>query len=172
MNVRKLLFFPIRAGRRLIIDFFHSLGFFNIYRSTVHGPRDRVHLGKNVGHGNNVFYNTRSGHITIGDNSVLSFNCMFLTGIHLFENGRLKQPRTSQVPTEGYDIRIGSGCWIASGAIITGGVTIGDNSIVAAGTVVTKSFASGVILGGVPATIIGRVESQGKKQSIPEETMG
>ena len=88
---------------------------------------------------------------------------MFLTGIHLFENGRLKQPRSSQVPSEGYDIKIGSGCWIATGAIIIGGVTIGDNSIVAAGAVVTQSFPSGVILGGVPATVIGRVEDLGEK---------
>ncbi len=163
MNVRKLLLFPIRAGRRLLIDFFHSLGFFNIYRSTIHGPAGHVHLGKNVGHVNNVFYNTRSGHITIGDDTVLSFHCMFLTGVHLFENGRLKQPRANQVPSEGYDIKIGSGCWIATGAIIIGGVTIGDNSIVAAGAVVTQSFPSGVILGGVPATVIGRVEDLGKK---------
>jgi maltose O-acetyltransferase len=87
---------------------------------------------------------------------------MFLTGIHLFENGRLKQPRSSQVPSEGYDIRVGTGCWIASGAIIIGGVTIGDNCLVATGAVVTKSCPSGVILGGVPAKIIGRVEELGK----------
>jgi acetyltransferase-like isoleucine patch superfamily enzyme len=163
MPIRKILLFPVRVARRLIIDLFHNLGFFNIYRSTIYGPRDRVHLGKNVGHGNNVFYNTRSGHIYVGDDTILSFHCMFLTGIHLFENGRLKQPRSSQVPTEGYDIKVGSQCWVASGAIVIGGVTIGDNSIVTAGAVVTKSFPPGSILGGVPARIIGRVEDLGKK---------
>ena len=163
MPIRKILLFPVRVARRLIIDLFHKLGFLNIHRSTIHGPRDRVHLGKNVGRGNNLFYNTRSDHIHIGDDTILSFHCMFLTGIHLFENGRLKQPRSSQVPTEGYDIKVGSQCWVASGAIVIGGVTIGNNSIVAAGAVVTKSFPPGSILGGVPARIIGRVEDLGKK---------
>jgi len=163
MPIRKILLFPVRVVRRLIIDLFHKLGFLNIHRSTIHGPRDRVHLGKNVGRGNNLFYNTRSDHIHIGDDTILSFHCMFLTGIHLFENGRLKQPRSSQVPTEGYDIKVGSQCWVASGAIVIGGVTIGNNSIVAAGAVVTKSFPPGSILGGVPARIIGRVEDLGKK---------
>jgi len=170
MSLRKIPLFPFRIFRRLLIDLFHHLGFFNIYRSTIHGPRDRVHLGNNVGSGNNVFYNTRSGHIHIGDDTILSFNCMFLTGIHLFENGRLKQPRSSQVPTEGYDIKVGSECWIASGAIVIGGATIGDHSIVAAGAVVTKSFPPGSILGGVPARIIGRVEDLGKTNAPKRPT--
>jgi acetyltransferase-like isoleucine patch superfamily enzyme len=91
---------------------------------------------------------------------------MFLTGVHLFENGRLKKPHSTQVPIEGYDIKVGSECWIASGAIVIGGVTIGDNSIVAAGAVVTKCFPPGSILGGVPARIIGRVENLGKKGAL------
>jgi len=61
------------------------------------------------------------------------------------------------VPSEGFDIRIGNDCWIASGAIVTGGVTIGDSVIVAAGAVVTRDVASGTVVGGVPARPIGTV---------------
>ncbi len=143
--------------RQRLIDALCSLGFINIGRCVVHGPRDRLHLGRGVGCTNNVFFNTRSGHITIGDDSVLSFYCMFLTGRHEFENGQLKQPRARQVPDSGYDIHIGKGCWIASGAIILGGVTIGDNCLVAAGAVVSKDVPPGAIVGGVPAKIIGSV---------------
>lgn len=82
---------------------------------------------------------------------------MFITGRHEFEKGKLKQPRSRQVPTEGHDIRIGSGCWIASGVIIVGGVTIGDDCIVAAGAVVTHDFPDACIISGVPAKVMGRV---------------
>lgn len=51
-------------------------------------------------------------------------------------------------------INIGNNCFIGVGAIILPGVTIGDNSIVAAGSVVTKSFPSNVVIGGNPAKVI------------------
>ena len=59
------------------------------------------------------------------------------------------------MPSSGYDIRIGRGTWIASGAIITGGVTVGDNVIVAAGAVVTKDVPDFSIAAGIPARVIG-----------------
>ncbi len=158
--VKKLKKLSINWSRRLekkLIDYFCHLGFLNIKRCVVHGPSDRLHLGKNVNCNNNVFFNTRSGHIYIGDDTVLSFYCMFLTGRHEFENGELKQPRSRQVPSSGYDIRVGKGCWIASGAIILGGVTIGNHCLVAAGAVVTHDIPDYAIVAGVPARIIGDV---------------
>jgi acetyltransferase-like isoleucine patch superfamily enzyme len=158
--VRKLRKISNNYKKRLekkIIDYLCKLGFLNIKRCVVHGPSDRLHLGKNVNCNNNVFFNTRSGHIYIGDDTVLSFYCMFLTGRHEFENGELKQPRSRQVPSSGYDIRVGKGCWIASGAIILGGVTIGNHCLVAAGAVVTHDVPDYAIVAGVPARIIGDV---------------
>ena len=55
-------------------------------------------------------------------------------------------------------IRIGNNCWIATGAIITAGVQLGDHTIVAAGAVVTKSFPRNVLLAGVPAKIVKKLE--------------
>lgn len=56
-------------------------------------------------------------------------------------------------------VTISSNCFIGSGAIILPGVKIGPNNIVAAGSVVTKSFeASGIIIGGNPACNIGTIE--------------
>lgn len=147
---------PVRARQKLV-DYLVGLGFLNIHRCVVHGPRERLHLGRGVNCRNNILFNTRSGHIYIGENTVISFHCMLLTGRHEFEHGRLKQPRARQVPSSGYDIRVGSGCWIASGAIILGGVTIGDHCLVAAGAVVTKDVPDGAIVAGVPAKIIGDV---------------
>lgn len=132
----------------------------------IQGSSSRLRLGRKVATSNALF-NTSSGRIKIGDYTIFSSNCAVITGRHLFDatgqRAGLKHVQTSdswgggehEVPEQGYDITIGSGCWIGVGAIILGGVDIGDNSIVGAGAVVTKSFPTHSILGGVPAKSIG-----------------
>ncbi|MCB2078723.1 MAG: acyltransferase [Novosphingobium sp.] len=53
-------------------------------------------------------------------------------------------------------IRIGDGVWIGARAIILGGVEIGERSVVAAGSVVTRSVPPNTIVAGVPAKQVGR----------------
>ncbi len=141
--------------KEFIIKYLCSLGFEHYYRHLIHGPAERLHWSraKNLLTINAIF-NTRSGDIYIGDDVIIGHGVMFLTGRHLFENGKLKRPKLSQVPTTGYDIRIGAGTWIASGAIVIGGVTLGENCLVMAGAVITKSFPAECIIGGVPAKIV------------------
>lgn len=55
-------------------------------------------------------------------------------------------------------IRIEDECWISVGAKILPGVTIGKGSTVAAGAVVTKDVEPYVVVGGVPAKVIKRLE--------------
>lgn len=52
-------------------------------------------------------------------------------------------------------LRIGKGCWLGSGARIIGPLTIGNNSIVGAGTVVVKDVPENAIVVGVPGKVIG-----------------
>ncbi len=54
----------------------------------------------------------------------------------------------------GKAIRIGDNVWIGGGAIICPGVNISDNSVVAAGAVVTKDVGPSVLIGGIPAAVI------------------
>ena len=71
------------------------------------------------------------------------------------------QPITSE------GIVIGNGTWIGAGASIVDGVTIGANSVVAAGAVVTKSFPEFSIIGGVPAKLLkNRLEGRGRKLEV------
>jgi acetyltransferase-like isoleucine patch superfamily enzyme len=52
-------------------------------------------------------------------------------------------------------LKIGKGCWIGNGARIIGSLNIGDNAIVAAGSVVVGDVPKGSIVAGVPAKVIG-----------------
>lgn len=121
----------------------------------VHGSWDRISIGQRVSLVNTVL-NTASGFINIEDDVIFGHNCMLLTGRHDFKNGKRKKLLGEvDTPFEGYDINIKKGCWLASGSIVIGGVTIGSNSIVAAGAVVTKNIPDNSIVAGVPAKIIG-----------------
>jgi maltose O-acetyltransferase len=55
-------------------------------------------------------------------------------------------------------IEIGDGCWIGARSIILGGVRIGEGSVVAAGSVVTRDVPSNVLIAGVPACIKRKLE--------------
>ena len=60
-------------------------------------------------------------------------------------------------------IQIGKHCWIGANAIILAGVVLGDQCIVGAGAVVTKSYPSGSVLGGVPARLLKQIETKPHK---------
>ena len=55
-------------------------------------------------------------------------------------------------------VTIKENAWIGIGAIICPGVTIGKNAVVAAGAVVTKDVPDNVVVGGVPAKVIKKIE--------------
>lgn len=54
-------------------------------------------------------------------------------------------------------IKIGNDCWIGGNATINPGVELGDNVVVASGSVVTKSFGDNVVIGGNPARVLKEV---------------
>jgi acetyltransferase-like isoleucine patch superfamily enzyme len=64
------------------------------------------------------------------------------------------------VETKIAPIKIEQGAWVTVGAIVLPGVTIGKNSIVAAGAVVTKDVPPYTLVGGVPAEIIKRFKKK------------
>lgn len=131
----------------------------------VMGDESRVTVGERVALANAIL-NVSSGRIRIGDRTIFSPNVMVLTGRHEFSRGMRVSvdPEhddgswgggAAEVPSQGFDISIGRGVWVSAGAIIVGGVSIGDNSIVAAGAVVTRSFPDFSIIAGVPGRRVG-----------------
>ncbi len=152
------LWHPVFTVLQFIIKTGLSCGFTNIDYSYVHGEKKRVHIGEDCSTMNSVF-NVISGEIYIGDHTIFGHNCMLLTGTHLFENGIRKslnndKTLTEETPSSGRDINIGNGCFIGSGVIIVGPVTIGENVIIGAGSVVTKSIPDSCFAAGIPAKII------------------
>lgn len=132
-------------------------GFQNIDYSYIHGSKKRLHIGKNCSTMNSLF-NVISGHITLGDNTIVGHNCMFLTGTHNFSEGvrtsLIENHTNEETPTKGRDIKIGHGCFIGSGVIIIGPVTIGNNVVIGSGSVVTKPIPDSCFAAGVPAKVI------------------
>lgn len=61
---------------------------------------------------------------------------------------------------ENKDVIIGDNVWIGSGVKIMPGVKIGDNSVIGAGAVVTKDVEADVIVGGVPAKLIKKLDKK------------
>lgn len=147
------------ALRRLLCKPLLLLGFQNIDYYYIHGGgANRVSFGAGVSVLNATF-NVASGSIEIGDNTIFGHNVHVVTGVHRFYNGRLAKLSTTEdvlreVPEDGYSIKIGSGCFVGTGAIILGNVEIGANVIIAAGAVVTSDIPNGAFVAGVPAKVI------------------
>jgi len=105
-----------------------------------------------------VYFNTRSGMIKIGKNTVFGEDVMLLTGKHLsiFEAEKYDMP-LHYVPETGRDILIGNNCYIGSGAIIIGKVSIGDYAVIGAGSVVIQDVPARTFVAGLPAKIIKKL---------------
>ncbi|MDE6709634.1 MAG: sugar O-acetyltransferase [Oscillospiraceae bacterium] len=116
--------------------------------------------GKNIHVGKNVFINAGccfqdQGGITIGDGVLIGHQAVLATLNHDLDPNN----RQSMIPKP---IVIGNNVWIGSHATILGGVTIGDNAVIAAGAVVTKDVPENTVAGGVPAKIIKKIETERK----------
>jgi hypothetical protein len=72
----------------------------------------------------------------------------------LHTDGGRNLPVRPQRVREPWPIRIGRGAWIAAGAIVLQGVTVGEDAVVAAGAVVTKDVPPRTLVAGVPAQVI------------------
>jgi maltose O-acetyltransferase len=91
--------------------------------------------------------------ITIGDYVSFGHDCMVLTGFHDMKEVRaIRQASICHKP-----IVIKDGAWIASGVIICPGVTIGENSVIGAGSVVTRDVPDNCFYAGIPARFVKKL---------------
>ena len=109
--------------------------------------------GVNIRVGRNVFVNQNCtvydlGGVDIGDDVMIGPNVSLITSGHPIEPSRRRDGVTAA------PIVIERNVWIAAGATIIGGVTVGENSVVAAGSVVTRDVPPNTLVGGNPARVI------------------
>lgn len=107
-------------------------------------------IGNNVGIAQNCFIQVR-GKVIIGNNVIFGPNVSIFSENHIYNDPNL--PISVQGETR-KGVRIEDGVWLGTRVVILDGVTVGKNSIVAAGSVVNKDIAPYSIVGGVPAQFI------------------
>lgn len=107
--------------------------------------------------------------IKIGDNVMFGPRVTVATPMHPF----VAEERAISVYEDGeHDweyakpVTIGNDVWIASSATVCGGVTIGDGSIIAAGSVVTRDIPAGVLAAGVPCKPIRPITDEDRVFAI------
>ena len=113
--------------------------------------------GKHCHFGKNVYANFNltlvdDTHIYVGDYTMIAPNVVLATAAH---------PICPELREKGYQynlpIHIGKNCWLGAGVIVLPGVSIGDGSVIGAGSVVTKDIPSGVVAVGNPCRVIREI---------------
>lgn len=139
----------IRIGDRV------TIGAYALIRpSSYYGgePGEGLKIGDNSNIGP-LSYVGCSGYIEIGDNVMMSPRVSLYAETHNYD--RTDIPMKGQGVTRN-SIRIENDCWIAANSVILAGVTVGEGSIVAAGSVVYKDVPPYSIVAGVPAIVVRR----------------
>ena len=107
-----------------------------------------VHLGKNV-YANFGLTLVDDTHIYIGERTKLGPNVVIATAGH---------PILPELRMKGYQynvpVHIGKNCWLGAGVLVMPGVTIGDNTVIGAGSVVTKDIPANVVAVGSPCKVL------------------
>lgn len=119
-------------------------------------PPFHCDYGYNIHLGNNVFANFGCvfldvARIEIGDGTAIGSHVQILTADHPRDPALRRQGLES-----GVAVTSGRNVWIGSGAILLPGITVGDDAIIGAGSVVTKSVPAGVTVAGNPARPLTR----------------
>ena len=114
----------------------------------------RCDYGRNIFLGEDCFINFNctildEAEVTVGNNAFIGPNVSIYTACHPIDPERRNQLIQWAKP-----VTVGNNVWIGGNVTILPGVTIGDNVTIGAGSVVTKSFPSNIVIGGNPAKII------------------
>ena len=118
--------------------------------------------GYNIEIGENFYVNHNcvildAAKVTFGDNVFIAPNCGFYTAGHPLD----VEDRNKGLEYA-YPIKVGNNVWIGGNVVVLPGVTIGDNSVIAAGSIVNKDIPSGVVAAGNPCKIIRAITEEDK----------
>jgi acetyltransferase-like isoleucine patch superfamily enzyme len=129
-------------------------------RSTVPG---RLIIGDavNIGFGSDI--RAAGGTIRIGSGTGIAQNCILIAANHLLQPGKHFRDRWDK---ERCGIEIGNNVWTGAGCIFLPGCVVGDNAVIAAGSVVRGRVPPGELWGGVPARRIRAIAAEQKPEKM------
>ena len=113
--------------------------------------------GRHVHFGRNIYANFNltlvdDTHIYVGDNTMFGPNVVVATAGH---------PLLPELREQGFQynapVHIGRNCWIGTGAILLPGVTVGDNAVIGAGSIVTRDVPASVLAVGNPCRVLREI---------------
>ena len=125
-----------------------------------------VHFGKGI-YANYNLTLVDDTHIYVGDYTMIGPNVTIATAGH---------PILPELREKGYQynvpVRIGRNCWIGAGAILLPGVTVGDNTVIGAGSVVTKDIPANVVAVGNPCRVLREIGEHDRKYYYKDREIG
>lgn len=128
--------------------------------------------GRHVHFGNHVYANFNltlvdDTHIYIGSHTMIGPGVIIATAGHPVLPILREQEYQYNAP-----IHIGSNCWLGAGVIVLPGVTIGDNTVIGAGSVVTKDIPSDVVAVGAPFRVMRPIGERDKEFYFKDKRIG
>ena len=135
------------------------------------------HYGKHTKIGKNFFGNFNltiqdDAEVTIGDNCNFGPNATIVTPLHPMLPDERKQMMTASGEKKRFcyakPVHIGNDCWFGASVTVCPGVTIGDNCVIGAGSVVTKDIPANSFAAGVPCRVIREITEADSMRYKPE----
>ena len=119
--------------------------------------------GKNVHFGKNVYANFNltlvdDTHIYVGDYTMFAPNVVVTTAGHPIDPTLREKVYQFNLP-----VHIGRNVWIGAGAVILPGITIGDNSVIGAGSIVTKDIPANCVAYGNPCRVVREISEHDRE---------
>ena len=121
-----------------------------------------VYFGKNI-YANFNLTLVDDTHIYVGDATMFGPNVTIATAGHPILPELREQAYQYNMP-----VRIGKNCWLGAGVIVMPGVTIGDNTVIGAGSIVTKDIPANVVAVGNPCRVMREIEEHDREYYFKE----
>ncbi|MFT4288444.1 acyltransferase [Nocardioides sp.] len=119
--------------------------------SVRNGGRITLGAGAQIGQGCYLWAGDSTGRIVIGDHALLAPEVFVTASDYDFDAG---DGPVMDLPKREADVHIGANTWLGTRVTVVAGVRIGDGTVVAAGSVVTRDLPAGVLAAGVPARVL------------------
>ncbi len=125
-------------------------------------PPLHANWGKHTSLGNGVYANFNltlvdDTYITIGDHVMIGPNVTLATAGHPIDPDKRRKPHQFNIP-----IVIKSNVWLGAHCVVMPGVTIGENSVIGAGSIVTKDIPANVVAVGNPCRVLREINERDK----------